>query len=88
MNDPLSRHVSATKAQGKKAAANPLARKTIQVAGAHWWECVTFHNLAAANLVNSRRTAPCKGSFGGVSTQSVHSTVKHASGQHVHVIVA
>jgi hypothetical protein len=31
--DPLSRRASATKAAGKKPAANPLARKTIQVAG-------------------------------------------------------
>ena len=37
INDPLSRHASATKAKGKKGAANPLARKTIQVAGAQRW---------------------------------------------------
>lgn len=37
INDPLSRHASATKAEGKKAAANPLARRTIQVAGAQHW---------------------------------------------------
>lgn len=31
--DPLSRRASATQAAGKKPAAHPLARKTIQVAG-------------------------------------------------------
>jgi hypothetical protein len=33
-SDPLSRRASASQAAGKKPAAHPLARKTIQVAGA------------------------------------------------------
>jgi hypothetical protein len=34
-NDPLERRASCTAAAGKKPVANPLARKTIQVAGEH-----------------------------------------------------
>lgn len=53
INDPLSRHASATKAKGKKAAANPLARKTIQVAGTQHWTLGDTVQLAGCQQPHS-----------------------------------